>query len=153
MSLPSPWVDRIFDKLTLTYGQAFLRRWQDLDIQAVKDDWAHELSGFQQSPQAITYALQNLPVDKPPTVLEFRAICRSRPPEVFTALPAVKLDAGRLEAHVATARRRMPKQAPGNRDWAHRIMARHTAGDKINRYSLFSAMQALNIKDEERQAA
>lgn len=153
MSLPSPWVDRIFDKLTLTYGQAFLRRWQDLDIQAVKEDWAHELSGFQQSPQAITYALQNLPVEKPPTVLEFRAICRSRPPEVFVALPAVKLDADRLEAHVATARRRMPKHAPGNKDWAHRIINRHAAGDRVLPYTLHCAQQALGIKPEERQAA
>ena len=69
MSLPSPWVDRIFDKLTLTYGQAFLRRWQDIDMGAVKSDWAHELAGFAQHPRAIAWALDNLYPEKPPTVL------------------------------------------------------------------------------------
>lgn len=150
MSLPSPWIDRIFDKLTLTYGQVFLRRWQDLDIQAVKDDWAHELSGFQQSPQAISYALQNLPVDKPPTVLEFRAICRSRPPEVFVALPSVKLDAERLEKYVETARRRIPKHPPGNKEWAHRIIRAHDAGDRVRPYTLKCAQDALGIKPPEK---
>lgn len=153
MSLPSPWVDRIFDKLTLVYGQAFLRRWQDLDIEAVKTDWAHELSGLQQSPRAITYALQNLPPEKPPTVLEFRAICRRTPPEVFVALPAAKLDPDRLAEHAATARRRMPKHAPGNKDWAHRIINRHVAGDRVLPYTLSCAQQALGIQPEERQAA
>lgn len=81
MSLPAQWTDRIFDKLTMTYGQAFLRRWQDIDINAVKSDWAHELAGFAQHPRSIAWALQNLPADKPPTVLEFRAIARKAPAE------------------------------------------------------------------------
>ena len=79
MSLPSPWVEKIFTKLTLVYGRNFLDRWTGLDMDAVKDDWAHELSALQQSPRAITYALQNLPADKPPTVLEFRKIAWSTP--------------------------------------------------------------------------
>lgn len=153
MSLPSPWVDKIFDKLTLVYGQAFLRRWQDLDMDAVKADWAHELSGLQQSLRAITYALQNLPPEKPPTVLEFRAISRRTPPEAFVALPAAKLDPERLEEHVATARRRTARSAPGNKDWARRIVDRHAAGDNVRPYNLNCAHQALGIKPEERQAA
>lgn len=153
MSLPAPWVDRIFDKLTLTYGQAFLRRWQDLDIQAVKEDWAHELSGFQQSPKAITYALQNLPVDKPPTVLEFRAICRARPPEVFVALPSAPADPERVAEHAASARRRMSRHVPGNKDWAHRIINRHAADDRVLPYTLSCARQALGIKPEEKEVA
>lgn len=152
MSLPSSWVDRIFDKLTLTYGQVFLRRWQDLDIEAVKEDWAHELAGLQQSPKAITYALQNLPIDKPPTVLEFRAACRRMPPDVFVALPTVKLDPERLAEHMATARCRMPKHAPGNKDWAHRIIAREAAGDRIRPYTLSCAQEALGIKRIKGQA-
>ena len=44
----------------------------------VKADWAHELDGYENSPHAIAYALQNLPL-KPPTVYEFRLICRNAP--------------------------------------------------------------------------
>ena len=79
MSLSPVFVEAIFAKLTLVYGQQFLRRWQDLDMQAVKDDWSHELHGLDANPKRIAYALQNLPVDKPPTVLEFRAIAWKMP--------------------------------------------------------------------------
>ena len=36
MSLPLIWVDHIFEKLTVTYGQQFLGRWRDVDLNAVK---------------------------------------------------------------------------------------------------------------------
>jgi len=65
MSLPLPWVDRIFDKMTLTYGQHFLNRWRDLDLNAVKSDWMYELSGFEKAPHAIAFGLSNLPETAP----------------------------------------------------------------------------------------
>lgn len=88
MSLPLPWVDRIFTKLTLVYGHDFLNRWRDLDLDAVKADWAHELSGYETQPEALAHALKYLPPGKPPTVLEFRDLARKCPPPVFKALPA-----------------------------------------------------------------
>ena len=94
MSLPSSWVEPIFTKLTLIYGQQFLRRWQDLDLDAVKADWAHELDGLDKSPKRIAYALQNLPPEKPPTVLEFRAICWKMPAETNNALLEMKAHKG-----------------------------------------------------------
>lgn len=94
MSLPSNWVEPIFTKLTLIYGQQFLRRWQDLDLDAVKADWAHELDGLDKSPQRIAYALQNLPIDKPPTVLEFRSIAWKMPTETNNALLEMKAHRG-----------------------------------------------------------
>lgn len=87
MPLPLHWVDKIFTKLTLVYGHEFLNRWRDIDIDAVKADWAHELDGFENHPEALGHALAHLPV-KPPTVLEFREIARKCPPPVFKALPA-----------------------------------------------------------------
>lgn len=90
MSLPDAWVDRIFDKLNLTYGHQFLARWDGLPVDKVKADWAHELRFLQQNPGAITYALENLPPGRPPNVLEFRALCNSphapRAPERLLAL-------------------------------------------------------------------
>jgi hypothetical protein len=90
MALPSSWVDRIFDKLTLTYGHLFLGRWSGLDMQQVKADWAHELEPLRNSPHAIRYALENLPTE-PPTVLQFRALCGKAPQP--RALPAPQVDA------------------------------------------------------------
>ena len=87
MSLPSSWTDRIFAKLTVTYGQRFLGLYAGVDLQAVKDDWGHELRGYAQSADAIKHALSILPAEKPPNVLEFRQLCRSAPQYVQPQLP------------------------------------------------------------------
>lgn len=78
MAMPSSWVDKIFQKLTLTYGRDFLGRWEGVPLEEVKADWAHELDGYENAPHAIHYALKNLP-PKPPTVLDFRALCQKAP--------------------------------------------------------------------------
>lgn len=144
MSLPSPWVDRIFDKLTLTYGQAFLRRWQDINLNDVKSDWAHELAGFQQHPRAIAWALDNLNPERPPTVLEFRATARKAPPE---DVPRIEVQPANPERVAAELRKLAPLrqvERPGNRDWAHRIIARHEGGDtRLTRTQLEMARGAL----------
>ena len=78
MSLPLPWVEKIFQKLSLVYGRDFLGRWEGIPIEDVKADWAHELAGYEHSPDSLAYALQHLPV-RAPTVLEFRNICQAAP--------------------------------------------------------------------------
>lgn len=100
MSLPLSWVDRIFDKLTLTYGQSFLNRWRDLDLNAVKSDWMHELSGFENAPHAIAYALSNLP-ESAPTVIQFRALARLAPAAETKQLPEPKASPERVAAELA----------------------------------------------------
>lgn len=143
MSLPSNWVEPIFTKLTLVYGQAFLRRWQDLDIELVKADWAHELDGLDRSPKSIAFALQNLPPDKPPTVLEFRNLARRMPAEAIQALPLPRLDAATVSGFTAKARASLKTAAAGNKDWAHLIIKRHGAGETIRPYSLKLAREAV----------
>lgn len=143
MALPLPWVDRIFDKLTLVYGQSFLRRWQDIDLNAVKSDWCHELDGFENHPKAIAYALQNLPADKPPTVLEFRAMARRAPADEVPRLPEPKADPSRIAAELAKLAPMRKRTYVDGRAWARRILARHEAGEKILPYSLNLARGAM----------
>lgn len=143
MSLPSPWVDKIFDKLTLTYGQAFLRRWQDIDLNAVKSDWAHELAGFAQHPRAIGWALENLPVDKPPTVLEFRAMARKTPAEDVPRIEVSPAGKDRIAAELAKVAPVLKAPTSGCRDWARRIVSRHEAGDRITKTQIDMARDAL----------
>jgi hypothetical protein len=69
-------VDMIFTKCNLRYGRDFSGRWEGLNMQDVKDDWAHELSGIKQ--ESVAYALKNLP-DKAPTVGEFRKVALNAP--------------------------------------------------------------------------
>lgn len=97
MSLPSAWIDRIFAKLQLTYGNRFLAQWSGLDVDVIKADWAHELGGFADHPDSITYALKNLPIDLPMTVNRFRELCRSAPLPQFKSLPAPEIDRAKAQ--------------------------------------------------------
>jgi hypothetical protein len=129
MSLPASWVDRIFDKLTLTYGRDFTGRYEGLDINAVKSDWSHELASFFTHPSAIAHALSNLP-DRVPSVIEFKKIACSLPaPEA----PAVEHSAAGKE-RIASE---LAKLAPivkaryaraDSLDWARRIVERSLHG-------------------------
>ena len=77
MSLPIEWIEKIFKKLTVTYGRDFLGRYEGIPIADIKTDSSHELGGFQAHPEAIRHALQNLNPSKPPTVYEFRkCLCK-----------------------------------------------------------------------------
>jgi len=145
MALPLPWVDRIFEKLALVYGQAFLARWRDLDLDAVKADWAHELAGFEQHPQAIAHALQSLPPEKPPTVLQFRELARRAPLPELPRLESPPADAERVAAELAKLAtvRTTAAQAVDHRAWARRILDRKARGERVNRTVLSMAQQAI----------
>lgn len=130
MSLPSDWIEKIFTKLTLVYGRAFLDRWVGLDMDTVKDDWAHELDGFEKNPRAIAWALRNLPAEKPPTVLEFRKLAYLTPKADAPQIAHQPADLARVAAEVAKLAplREAPKS--GLRDWAHRLKAKDGADPK-----------------------
>ena len=144
MSLPQDWVNSIFDKLTLVYGQAFLRRWQDLDMEKVKADWAHELAALERSPKSIAYALQNLPAEKPPTVLEFRKIAWGMPAADMAELPYSRAGS-QVIAQALKIISDTTSRAGDMKDWARQLVARDKAGDNIRPYSLNLAKQALRL--------
>jgi hypothetical protein len=50
-----------------------------MSLDEVKANWANELGRFKDRPEAIAYALENLPAEQPPTVLQFRALCAAAP--------------------------------------------------------------------------
>lgn len=145
MSLPLPWVEKIFEKLTLVYGRGFLNRWEGIDLAAVKADWAHELADFEHenTRMKIAFALANLPTDKPPTVLEFRKIAWSAPHvELVHIVPKHAAHESVLKALNSMS----PRQAAfDGREWARSILRRCEAGDKVPPYTLLCAKQALRL--------
>lgn len=143
MSLPLQWVERIFDKLTLHYGQEFLGRWRDIDLNAVKSEWAHELAVFERAPNAIAFALSNLP-ERAPNVANFKALCRQAPATEDVALPAPKADPVRMRAELEKLSiLKTTTVKAGNRDWAHAILKRLEDGAKISPTVVQMAKQAL----------
>lgn len=148
MSLPAAWVDRIFEKLTLAYGRDFLGRWEGVELNAVKSDWAHELSGFDKHPEAIAWALQNLP-ERPPTVLDFRKIARLAPSKPVPQLEYSPAGKERIAAELAKlgpGARLKPARIMGNKDWAHAVIARAESGGRVTRTVLKMARDALAPK-------
>ncbi len=128
MSLPSRWTDALFSKLTLIYGHNFLRQWDGIPIETVKAEWAEELTGFQQSPNAIKHGLDNVNPDKPPNVLQFKALCLKAPQYHPKALPAPKADDAVVKAVVSAIKK---PQGRDPKHWAHSLKAREEAGDKL----------------------
>lgn len=122
--LPAAWVERIFTRLAVIYGHAFLGRWSGLDLAAVKESWGEELAGLAGRPDAIAYGLENLPAEAP-TVLQFRELCRpalreERQPHV----PQLEAPAASPERVAAALARIAPNPERTMLDWAHRLKAR-----------------------------
>jgi hypothetical protein len=146
MSLPAAWVDRIFEKLSLVYGRDFLGRWEGVELNAVKSDWGHELSGFDKHPEAIAWALQNLP-DRAPSVIEFRKIARMAPEQKVPQIEHSPAGKERIAAELAKLGHVRKGSVPSvdYRDWARRIVARHQAGENITRAQINMAREALRM--------
>lgn len=84
--LPIVWVDRIFARLQGVYGREFTAQFSmidqstgsDIGLANAKQVWAEELGTFADWPDAIAYALKNLP-ERSPNVIRFRELCRHAP--------------------------------------------------------------------------
>lgn len=128
-ALPLAWVEKIFKKLTLTYGRDFMSRWEGQQINDVIQDWAEELSGFIKWPEAIAWALKSLPEGKPPTVIEFRALCFKAPRPDRLALPEPAANPA-FAKQVASKVNRAQAQGSRFTDWIHAGLADLQSGVK-----------------------
>ena len=151
MSLPTEWVEKIFHKLTLAYGQDFLNRWKGIPIADVKTDWAHCLAGFAEHPEAIGFALLNLPDSRPPTAQDFRAICRQAPRDESLALNAPKAPADVVDKEIAKIvanAMKPPVDERGQVDhkrWAKQLRDRHQRGEVLSLVQIKSYQTALDM--------
>lgn len=142
MALPLSWVDRIFDKLMLTYGRDFTGRWDGLPMASVKNDWAHELSGFEDHPEAIKHAFLTLNPAKPPTVLEFRNMAANAPKMAKIELPPPPVD--KVFRQSLIDKIQAPKEG-GMKAWAYALKARDEAGEKLNANQIRCYKNALGL--------
>lgn len=133
--LPLHWVEKLFRKLSARYGKAFLGQYDGTPMQDVMDDWADELGGFAQRPEAITHAVAHLP-ERAPNVAQFRALCVGAPTQAI-ALPPVPADPARVQAEIAKINRSQPQDSRYT-GWIGRGLADLEAG--INRSPLVAKM-------------
>ena len=140
--LPIEWVDKLFQKLALTYGIDVAKRYSGLDPAAVKQEWANCLAGFKHRPDAIKFALEHLPSDRAPTMLQFRDLCRQAPPPANKALPEPKAD----EAVVNKEMAKLAKDAFAIEDhkaWAKRLKDKHEKGEQLSVIQIKAYKEAL----------
>ena len=150
MSLPTKAVDRLFERLGVTYGAQWHRMWDGMPIADVKSSWAHELSAYAQPEKmaAIAWALENLP-ERCPNVIEFRNLCRNAPKPEAPRLPEPKADPERLKAELAKLRGPAIEAARGTYDhkaWAKSLIAKSEAGFNVPAVCLRFAKEALANK-------
>jgi hypothetical protein len=146
MSLPLQAVDRLFDRLSATYGRQFLNLYEGMDANAIKAVWAHELSGFGMRLKDLAWALENLP-ERAPNAIEFRNLCRKAPQPEEKRLPEPQFQPERLRAELAklipAVKSATRAAAHDGLAWARRIVARYDNGERIAPATLKMAKDAL----------
>lgn len=152
MPMPLKAIDRLFDRLSATYGKQFAEMYAGLDIQSVKTTWAMELDhwGTEEGLKAVAWALENLP-DHPPNPIQFKRLVRSAPAPEVPRLPEPKADPARLKSELEKLggiMGQMKTTATNGKDWARRIIEREKNGAKIHRATLKMAQEALGMKGE-----
>lgn len=146
MSLQLQAVDRLFERLSATYGRQFINLYEGLDAQAIKALWGHELAGFSHRLQDIAWALENLP-ENAPNAIQFRNHCRRAPQPEPLRLPEPPADPARVKAELAKLGAIVKGAAQSDgRAWARAIMTRHLGGLRVNPTTLRFAKEALAPK-------
>ena len=128
MALDERCVNAIHARLLVRYGTRWVSMWSGIPEEAVKADWANELHGL--GGDAISHALEHLPPEFPPTVLQFKALALRRTEPKLPALPAPKPDPEKVAEIVASVKQ-ITRGSPG-RDWAHRLREREERGEPLS---------------------
>lgn len=127
-------IDRLFERLSASYGSAFTRMWADVPMTDVKTAWAHELAMFADNLNAIGWALENLP-DRCPNLIEFKSLCKQAPRPTTLSLDEPKAPADVVDkelAKMAAEAFRAPRDDNGTVDhkrWAKKLKARDNKGE------------------------
>lgn len=73
--LPRTWIEKLFDKMLLSYGKKFTDQWIGADPGKLITHWAEELASFTGDELKRGYAALDAR-DWPPTLPEFKRMCR-----------------------------------------------------------------------------
>lgn len=150
MSLPLRAIDRLFERLTLTYGRRFIDQWDmlgDDDIVKLKTLWSHELGIYANRLDAIAWALENLPT-RAPNLIEFKALCHMAPRPQEPLLPEPQADPERMRQELAKLGEIKQQAITGNRgvEWAQMNLRRYRMGERVNSTVLRFSREALRAR-------
>jgi hypothetical protein len=149
MTLPLNAVERLFQRLSATYGSEFVNKWDKVSMSDVKTAWAHELAPFADNLNAIGWALQNLP-DRCPNLMEFKNLCRQAPRPERLRLDTPKASPEIVDSEMAKIVTRLAKPKSDNADhrrWAKKLKERHEKGENLSIIQITSYKKALEINE------
>lgn len=132
MSLPTDWVDALFQRLTVAYGDRFLTQWSGQQPEVVKAHWGAVLTGVTSG--GIAYALGHLPPDLPPNAMQFERLCRSRPsstPRPTQAIAGPPVDPERVRRAMDAAAAVFGSGRKDPKRWARLLQAREESGERL----------------------
>jgi hypothetical protein len=121
-------IELVFARLLVRYGAAWRGKWAGVEPAAVLADWHSQLAGFPDS--ALLYALDNLPMDFPPTVGQFREVCLRAPAPRLPALPEPKADPARLAGELRRMRDLTKNRKPSA--WMLDLEDRARRGERLS---------------------
>lgn len=139
--IPKDWVQDLFLKIGTRYGNTWANMWDGMDIDLVQDEWAEVLAPYRNIPGAIEHAINHLPTDWPPTMLQFVDLCRRAPRPAERQLPPPKANPAVVKMALAKARSVTLTSDIGP-EWAFRMHARIKSGDLIP-----TQLQRENLRD------
>ena len=147
MALPTKVVERLFEKLQLTYGTEFTNKWGELNSMDLMTNWAYELAQFADNLNAIGWALQNLP-DRCPNLIEFKNLCKQAPRPQHQALDAPKAPVEVIDREISNMFARLikkPTDAGDHKRWAKRLKERHEKNQHLSPYQINCYKTALDM--------
>ena len=147
MALPTKAVERLFEKLQLTYGTEFTNKWGELNSMELMTNWAFELAQFADNLNAIGWALQNLP-NRCPNLIEFKNLCKQAPRLEYKALDAPKAPFNVVDTEISkiiASLVKTPESTGDHKRWARRLKERHEKGEKLSPYQINCYKTALNM--------
>ena len=139
-------IDRLFERLSLTYGNAWDNSLGTAPLNEIKTFWMNQLSGFMQSKESmmsISWALNHLP-ERPPNLIQFKNLCYQAPAVEKPQLPSPPADPERVKQELAKlGAMNKPKSDP--KDWARKILGDYAAGVKKSPTVVQMARDALKV--------
>ena len=147
MSLPIAAIERLFDRLSMTYGTEFKNKWSGFPLNEVKTSWSYELAQFADNLKTIGWALQNLP-EKCPNLIEFKNLCKQAPRPDNLQLDAPKAPIEIVDSEIAKIVAKLVKPKADNVDhkrWAKRLRDKHQKGEPLSPYQIKSYKIALDV--------
>jgi len=146
MSLPTQAIDRLFQRLSATYGAHWTRQWADVPMTDIKTVWAHELDMFADNLKAIGWALENLP-DYCPNLMQFKTLCKQSPRPDYKHLESPKAPLDIVDSEVLKMVQALvePKKDKDYKDWARSLKKRDEAGEVLSPHQIWSYKTALEL--------